>query len=108
MPRNYQLYIEDMKKSCEKILRYTADFDFEKFRKDELVYDAVLRNLEIIGEAAKNIPNDIRNSFPNVEWRKVSALRDVISHAYFGLDDVILWEIIQTKIPELHKSLKNQ
>ncbi len=106
MPRDYQIYLSDIKKSCEKIIRYTKDLEFEEFRRDELVYDAIIRNLEIIGEAAKNIPGEVRTQYPGVEWRKMSGLRDVIAHAYFGIDDSIIWEIIQTKIPHLLKSIQ--
>lgn len=106
MPRDYQLYIDDIKKSCEKILRYTKDLEFDEFRRNELVYDAIIRNLEIIGEAAKNIPDEVRAQYSDVEWRKISGLRDVIAHAYFGIDDSIIWEIIQTKIPQLKKSIQ--
>ena len=79
----------------------------EQFSKDEMAYDAVLRNLLIIGEAAKNLPEDTRKKYPDVEWKKICGFRDIIAHAYFGIDNTILWDIIQSKIPVLWKSLKN-
>jgi uncharacterized protein with HEPN domain len=60
---------------------------FDAFRRDERTYDAVVRNLEIIGEAAKHVPNDLRCQVPGVDWRKVAAFRDVLAHAYHGIDD---------------------
>ncbi len=66
-----------------------------------MAYDATLRNLEILGEAAKKIPDDIRQRFPEVNWRGVAGLRDILAHAYFALDDATLWKIVQTDIPEL-------
>ena len=88
-------------------MRYTESMDFKDFQSNEIIYDAVIRNLEIIGEAAKNIPEHIRSSYPKVEWRKVSGLRDILIHTYFSIDNVILWDIIKMKIPELLKALDN-
>jgi len=71
-------------------------------------YDAVIRNLEIIGEASKNLPDGIRSSHPAVEWRKVSGLRDILIHTYFSIDNGILWDIVKVKIPALLQSLNRQ
>lgn len=68
----------------------------------------MIRNLEVIGEASKNLPEHTRSSYPKVEWRKVSGLRDILIHAYFSINNVILWDVIKTKIPELLKALNNQ
>ena len=81
--------------------------DFKAFCSDEVRYDAVIRNLEIIGEASKKIPEHIRSTYPKVEWRKVSGLRDILIHAYFSIDSNILWDIIKVKIPELLKALND-
>lgn len=107
MSRSYLFFIEDIKQSCNKIIRYTDSLNFKEFCGDEIKYDAVIRNLEIIGEASKYLPEEIRSKFPKVEWRKVAGLRDILIHAYFGIDNVILWDIIKTKIPELSKSLES-
>lgn len=107
MSRNYSFFLKDIALSCEKIIRYTDELNFEEFCKDEIRYDAVIRNLEVIGEAAKYLPEEVRSSFPKVDWRKVAGLRDILIHAYFSIDNVILWDIIKVKIPELLESLKN-
>lgn len=106
MSRDYRLYLDDIATSCAKILRYTAGLSFEAFLENELVYDAVLRNLEIIGEAAKNIPVEVRSRYPLTEWRKIAGLRDVLAHAYFGLEDVTLWDIVQNKVPPLLEQIQ--
>lgn len=105
MSRDWTLYLDDILESCDKILRYSAGMSLEQFKTDEKTYDAVVRNLEIVGEAAKNIPDAVRAMIPDIEWRKPAGLRDIIAHAYFGIDDSILWDIIQHKIPELKQAV---
>jgi len=99
--RDWRLYLEDMITCCLKIEQYTKGFDLPAFLKTPVVYDAVLRNLEILGEAAKRIPDEMKTQFPEVEWRKIAGLRDVIAHFYFGLEDETLWDIVHGKVPEL-------
>ncbi len=101
MSRNPRLYLEDIQKSCVKVLRFTQGLSFEQFKQDDLVYDAVLRNLEIIGEAAKNVTEEIRQKYPVIEWRKITGFRDIAAHQYFSVNDSIVWDIIQNKIPVL-------
>jgi uncharacterized protein with HEPN domain len=106
MSRDYRLYLDDIASSCAKIMRYTAGLTFEAFLENELVYDAVLRNLEIIGEAAKNVPPDVRDRYPTTEWRKIAGLRDVLAHAYFGLEDATLWDTVEHKVPSLLEQIQ--
>ncbi|MBS3817325.1 MAG: DUF86 domain-containing protein [Candidatus Thermoplasmatota archaeon] len=79
---------------------------FEEFKTDEKTMDAVLRNLEVIGEAVKNLPDEIKENNQGIDWKGISGLRDILSHAYFGVDDEIIWDIIQNKIPELEEKIE--
>ncbi|MEO8513292.1 MAG: DUF86 domain-containing protein [Ignavibacteria bacterium] len=90
---------------CRKILEYTNNLSYEEFNKDYKTYDAVLRNIEIIGEAVKNIPDDIREKYNFIEWKKIAGLRDIVIHDHFGVNEEIIWDIVQNKIPELKESL---
>ncbi len=87
-------------------MRYAEGLTLDQFKADEKTYDAVVRNLEIIGEAAKNIPDSARAMMPDIEWRRPAGLRDIIAHAYFGIDDTILWDVIQHKVPELKQAIE--
>ena len=103
MPREYKVYLNDLLEAIRKIEKYTVNLSFDDLANDELIQDAVVRNLEIIGEAVKNIPVEIRNKKPEIEWQKIAGLRDILVHAYFGVDVEIVWDVIITKIPELKK-----
>jgi uncharacterized protein with HEPN domain len=105
MPRDYKVYLEDMLQAVEKILRYCSGLSFETFSADDKTLDAVVRNLEILGEAAKQVPDSIRKDYPAVDWMKISGLRDILIHQYFGIDVVIIWDIVQHKIPVLQRQI---
>ena len=98
---NYKVYLEDILDCLEKIEKYTEDFSYEEFKNDDLRQDGVIRNLEIIGEAVKKLPMDIRDNNPELEWKKIAGLRDILIHDYFGVDLEIIWDIIENKIPKL-------
>ena len=105
MPREFKSYLMDIKISIEKIEKYTEDLSFEQFTEDELIQDGVVRNLEIIGEAVKNIPEEIKDSEQDMGWKKIAGLRDILIHAYFGIDVDIVWDIVKNKVPELKKKV---
>ena len=106
MSRDEIMYLQDIAESCEKILRFTAGLSQSDLIVDEKTYDAVVRNLELIGEAAKHTSPTIREALSAIEWRKIAGLRDILAHAYFGIDDDILWTVITLKIPHLRSSLE--
>ena len=101
MSRDLRLYLEDVITSCEKIVRYTQGMSREEIRADEKTYDAVQRNLFVLGEAVKKVPDDMRARHPAIAWRKIAGLRDFLAHAYFAIDDDILADLIENKVPEL-------
>jgi uncharacterized protein with HEPN domain len=105
MSRDFGFFIDDMRVACRKIIRHTKGFSREKFFKDDKTFDAVMRNLEIIGEAAKHIPEGVRKKNSRIAWRKISGLRDVVIHEYFGIDHDIIWSILIEEIPTLLKEL---
>jgi len=104
--REWRFYVEDMVVFCDKVLSFTQGLDSSLFRADAMRYDATLRNLELIGEAATHVPNEARALAPNVPWRMVIALRNQLIHGYLGIDDDTLWSIVQDDITPLRDSLK--
>lgn len=99
--RPADLLIADIIESIEKIERYIAGLDRDAFLEDEKTVDSVVRNLEIIGEAANRLPESVTARHPEIEWRRVVGLRNRIVHDYFGLDLEIVWEILQRELPVL-------
>jgi uncharacterized protein with HEPN domain len=105
--RDWKILFEDILDAIEKIERYTFGFDFDGFFENSLVTDAVVRNIEIIGEASKNIPDKIKLDFPEIPWKKLAGIRNRIVREYFGVDLYIIWYIIKNEISPL-KDLINK
>ncbi len=106
MRRDYSVYLRDILEAVGKIRSYMAGLSQQAFSEDSRTIDAVIRNLEIIGEAVRMVPGEVRSAHPDVEWKKIAGLRDILIHRYFGIDLEIVWDVVQTKIPALEISVK--
>ena len=104
--RNIRLFLNDILQSINKINEYTQNMRYDEFINDEKTKDAVVRNLEIIGEATKNIPDEIKKKYPEVNWKSVAGMRDKLIHEYFGVDPKIVWETIKSDLPEIEPKIK--
>lgn len=105
--RDYRLYLLDILKAIDKIKRYRGKKDFKAFAADDLVVDAVLRNLELIGEAAKHIPEKAKESYPDMKWKEIAGMRDKLIHDYFGVDPELVWKVITEDMLEFEKKVKD-
>lgn len=94
-----------IQESCEKVIRFTKGMTYKRLVNDELHFDAVLRNLEIIGEAVKNVSEETRQKYPQIKWRKIAGFRDVVAHGYFGVNDETVWDILENEVPVLLKTV---
>jgi uncharacterized protein with HEPN domain len=99
-------YIRHILDEIDYILTQISDTNFDSFLKDATLKRAFVRSLEIIGEASKKLPEDIKSSQPDIEWRKVSGMRDRLIHDYFGVDYTIVWDVATTKLPDLRVKLQ--
>ena len=101
MKRNYRLYIQDISDCIRKIEQFVGEMSFEEFVKDDKTSSAIVRKLEIMGEATKNIPETIREKYRDIPWVDMAKMRDKIAHFYFGIDYEIIWEVIKNELPKI-------
>ncbi len=99
--RNDVLYLYDIAECCRKIGRYVDGVSEDDFKQDPLIQDAVVRNIEIIGEASKCLSTELRDENPQIEWKEIMRMRDKIVHHYFKIDHDVVWQTISTDVPEM-------
>ena len=104
--RPVDLLLADISEAVEKAMRYAAGMSFEIFSQDDKTVDAIVRNLEIIGEAANRLPHEFRERHSEIQWHKIIGLRNRVIHEYFGVDLEIIWHILGAELPRLHTSLQ--
>jgi len=105
--RNYKHYLLDIAQAVTKIIEYTKGATLENFVSDGKTMDAVVRNLEIIGEAAKNLPDEIKSKYNEIDWKAIVGMRNIVIHEYFGVDPDEIWQTIREDIPILQDNIKN-
>lgn len=105
MTKNPLIYLEHIDACIQKIKDYTKGMDEASFLKDSLKQDAVIRNFEIIGEAAKQVDDDFRSKYPNIEWKKLAGMRDKLIHGYIGVDLWLVWAVVEHSLPDLHEQI---
>ena len=106
MPRDHRLYLDDILEAIARIRLYVEGMDYELFVKDIKTRDAVVRNLEVIGEAARNLPDHLRKEADEIEWNKIIGLRNILAHAYFNLNSQIIWDVVQNKLLALETACR--
>ncbi len=106
MKRSINLYLQDILDSIEKIEKFIGEKTEEDFFEDEQLQDAVIRNLEIIGEATKNVSLDLKKRHLDIPWKEISGMRDVLTHAYFGVNLERTWKAVKEDLPNLKEKIK--
>ena len=106
MSREWRLYVADMKACCERVTQYTSGLSREEFENGRMAYDATLRNLELLGEAARHVPDEVRALAPDIPWRRIVGVRNILIHGYLGIDNDVIWDIVRNEIAPLRKALE--
>ena len=106
MSRSRLEYIRHILDEAEYLVAHSRGVSREQFMRDETVKRAFVRSIEIIGEASKQVPEDFRQKYPNVEWRAMAGMRDKLVHEYFGVDYDIVWDVVTSKIPKMRREIE--
>ena len=106
MKRRFDLYLKDILKSISRIKEYTSSLSFEEFTKNNIKVDAVMRNLEIIGEAVTQLPKEIKEKYKNVPWKDIQDFRIVVAHRYWKVNQERIWDIVKNKLDALEQQIK--
>ena len=104
--RGWRPYVQDMIEFGERVTAYVEGLDQRAFTADQRTYDATLRNVELLGEAATHVPQSVREAHPEIAWRQIIGTRNRVAHGYLGIDDDVIWDIIRTDIPDLLAALR--
>ena len=105
-PREWRIRVDDMLEAARRIEQYVAGLTAEQFASDPKTFDAVVRNLEVIGEAARRTPEDVRRTAPDIPWLDIADMRNILAHEYFGVDAAIVWKTAADDVPNLAGKLR--
>lgn len=106
MPRDHRVFLQDVLDAVANVAEFVGSMSRQEFDTDKKTLHAVVRNLEVIGEAVKGVPTDVRVKYPQVPWQRIAGLRDILIHHYFEIDIDIVWDIVQNKLPELREHIQ--
>jgi uncharacterized protein with HEPN domain len=107
MPRDYRIFLQDVLDAIVNVAEFVGAMTLDEFRADKKTLHAVVRNLEVIGEAVKCVPPEIRQRCPAVPWQRIAGLRDILIHHYFEIDVDIVWDVVKNKLPELKQHFQD-